>query len=155
MVCSLEIKRKAFAYITNGSQLLVFKHLDQPEAGIQVPAGTIKADETSEVAALREAYEETGLAGLALVSFLGYQERDMSDYGKAEIHQRYFYHLRYEGAALELWQHSELDPSDGTLEPIVFELYWVAVPEGLPELIAEHGKFLDLLAERLKSENPS
>lgn len=36
----------------------MFQH---PNAGIQLPAGTVEIDETSEQAAFREAYEETGL----------------------------------------------------------------------------------------------
>ena len=37
--------KKVFAYITNQNRLLVFRHLDFPEAGIQVPAGTVMANE--------------------------------------------------------------------------------------------------------------
>jgi NUDIX domain-containing protein len=55
-----KIKYKAFAYITNRNRLLVFIHPFAPEAGIQVPAGTIKADERPKEAVLREAFEETG-----------------------------------------------------------------------------------------------
>lgn len=42
----------------SGKQLLMFQH---PNAGIQLPAGTVEIDETPEQAAYREAYEETGL----------------------------------------------------------------------------------------------
>lgn len=89
----MKTKRKAFAYITQGNSLLVFEHDNAPEAGIQVPAGSIEANETPEQAVLREAREETGLQKLSLIRFLGEQIRDMSDYGKPEIHHRYFYHL--------------------------------------------------------------
>ncbi len=37
-----KIKHKVFAYITSQHQLLVFRHPYAPEAGIQVPAGTIE-----------------------------------------------------------------------------------------------------------------
>ena len=36
---------KVFAYITNQNRLLVFRHMDFPEAGIQVPAGTFMTGE--------------------------------------------------------------------------------------------------------------
>ena len=36
---------KVFAYITHRDRLLVFRHTDFPEAGIQVPAGTVLKDE--------------------------------------------------------------------------------------------------------------
>jgi hypothetical protein len=39
-----------FAYITHCNRLLVFVHPFAPEVGIQVPAGTIKANERPEEA---------------------------------------------------------------------------------------------------------
>ena len=93
------VRQKAFAYITNVKRLLVFEHPDHPDAGIQVPAGTIEIGEKPADAALREAFEETGLDGLKLAAFLGTCERDMSDTGVNEIHRRWFYHLLSEGGA--------------------------------------------------------
>lgn len=86
--------RKAFAYVTHGERLLLLAHPDAPEAGIQVPAGTVRDGELPEDAALREAREETGLTGLTLVRFLGEHVRDMRDYSLDEIHHRFFFHLR-------------------------------------------------------------
>ena len=56
------LKHKAFAYITHERRLLVFSHPNHPEAGIQVPAGTVEPGETPHAAALREAAEEIGLS---------------------------------------------------------------------------------------------
>ena len=53
--------QKVIAYITNGRRLLVFRDTDFPEAGIQVPAGTVDAGEAPQTAVMREAQEETGL----------------------------------------------------------------------------------------------
>ncbi|MFI0013137.1 NUDIX hydrolase [Streptomyces griseus] len=47
--------------------LLVFDHLDFPEAGTQVPAGGIAPGEDPERAVTREVAEETGLAGSRVV----------------------------------------------------------------------------------------
>ena len=47
-------------------QLLVFRH-PNPRAGIQLPAGTVEPRESLRDAVLREAAEETGLAGLTIV----------------------------------------------------------------------------------------
>jgi 8-oxo-dGTP diphosphatase len=144
----METKRKAFAYITKGSKLLVFEQPDSPEAGIQVPAGTLEEGESPEVGVMREAWEETDLSGLKLCCFLGEQIRDMSEFGKQEIHHRFFYHLLCEDAP-ESWSHGEYAPSDepehdrGILRHR-FDLYWVDLAE-VPELIAEHGYFISSL----------
>jgi 8-oxo-dGTP pyrophosphatase MutT (NUDIX family) len=63
-------RHKVYAYITRGDQLLVFRHIDFPGAGIQTPGGTIEEGEEPEDAVLREAVEETGLVKLRLVSHL-------------------------------------------------------------------------------------
>ncbi|HET6312761.1 MAG TPA: NUDIX domain-containing protein, partial [Chloroflexia bacterium] len=55
--------RKAIAYITREvegrKQLLVFTHRDNPEAGVQVPAGTAHEGEDIEATLFREVEEET------------------------------------------------------------------------------------------------
>ena len=81
---------KVFAYITHQNRLLVFRHTDFPQAGIQVPAGTVKTNEDLEAAVLREAQEETGLHDLAIKTYLGEQIRNMKDIGKDEIFCREF-----------------------------------------------------------------
>src|SRR5690606_22715073 len=125
----MQTKRKAFAYITQGTKLLVFEQPDSPLAGIQVPAGTIENGESPQTGALREAHEETGLETLRVVQFLGEQIRDMSDYDKQEIHHRYFYHLLCEEETPETWLHGERFPSDqpnhnGSITHM-FKFYWV------------------------------
>lgn len=138
---------KVFAYITHGQRLLVFCHADFPEAGIQVPAGTVQSNEPPDAALLREVYEETGLSNFTEVYFLGEQIRDMADFNRDEIHHRYFYHLPYTGDPPTTWRHNET--SGGTAEPIVFEFFWADLPDNVPELIADHDKFLPALLKRL------
>jgi 8-oxo-dGTP diphosphatase len=147
-------KRKAFAYITHcdprlGERLLVFSHPNAPEAGIQVPAGTMRDDESPAAAALREAHEETGLEGLELVRLLGEQIRDMADSGRDEIHHRWFFHLRCSGDPPAIWRNYEPDPDDGSPELPLFELFWAPLPEGIPDLIADHGIMLPALLDSL------
>jgi 8-oxo-dGTP pyrophosphatase MutT (NUDIX family) len=144
-----QVKYKVFAYITNCNRLLVFVHPFAPEAGIQVPAGTVKANERPEEAVLREVFEETGLSDLVVEGLLGEHERDMSDFGRDEIHHRYFYHLRYEGDPPATWLHEERDSSDDPKQvPIIFEFFWAPLPHDIPPLIADHGKMLPQLLKR-------
>lgn len=145
-------KRKAFAYITHNNRLLIFSHPHSPGAGIQVPAGTMHPGESPEAAALREAIEETGLTNLTLVGLIGEQQRDMSDFGMDEIHHRYFYHLRCDGDPPETWQHYESDPSSAGGGPYLFEFWWARLPDGVPELVADHGKMLPQLIEAMKED---
>lgn len=142
--------RKVFVYITQGTQLLVFEHPESPEAGIQVPAGTLEADESPEQGVLREAHEETGLSELVLGEFLGIQTRDMSDFDKLEIHERAFYHVRFTGTAPMRWHHLEKYRNDGSMRAIPFELYWVDLQAEIPSLIADHDFYVDKLKEILK-----
>ena len=144
------LRRKALAYITHSDHLLVFSHPHAPEAGIQVPTGTVKPGEPPEEAVMREAVEETGLAGLKLAGYLGEARQDMSDFGLDEIHQRHFYHLYCECDPPDTWQHYETDPSDGSAEPILFEFFWARLPRGVPELIAGHDEMIPQLIEHLR-----
>jgi hypothetical protein len=44
----MESVNKVYAYFTRRDQLLVFRHVDFPEVGIQVPGGTVEGDEAPE-----------------------------------------------------------------------------------------------------------
>lgn len=145
----LTLKRKAFAYITHAHHLLVFSHPAAPEAGIQVPAGTVEPGERPEAAVLREACEETGLSDLELSGFLGEQIRPMVDYGIPEDHHRYFFHLLHPSGPKTSWRHAEMHPSEGTAGPIVFEFFWVDLSREIPGLIADHDRFIPELRQRM------
>jgi 8-oxo-dGTP diphosphatase len=139
------VKRKVYAYITHRDRLLVFSHPNAPEAGIQVPGGSLEDHESPEAGVLREAIEESGRTDLEVVSFLGEVARDMADVGRAEVHERFFFHLRCTGAPPERWRHGEFSPSEGGPEPIPFDFFWVPLPDGVPELIADMGQMLPAL----------
>jgi len=68
------VLEKVTAFITRGEgaaqELLVFRH---PTAGIQLPAGTVEAEESVETAALREVREETGLIDIAVIARIGFR----------------------------------------------------------------------------------
>ena len=144
---SVPVVRKAVAYVTRGDYLLVFRHVHS-DAGIQVPAGTLRPDESPDVGVLREAQEETGLDGLSIRRFLGTRDHDMSPYGKAELHRRYYYHLECTSDAPSIWRH--LETGGGTAKGIEFELYWVKLPDQAPKLAAAQGDFLAELGASLR-----
>lgn len=143
-------RRKVFAYITHGDRLLVFIQPNAPEAGVQVPAGTVKEGEGWEEAVLREAWEETGLTELEIASYIGEGWRDMTDYGKHQLHQRRFFHLRAADAHADRWQRIEAYAGDGS-QPL-FELFWVPINH-VPQLIADHDLFVAQLAATLAAGN--
>jgi 8-oxo-dGTP pyrophosphatase MutT (NUDIX family) len=144
---SMIIRRKAFAYVTSGPRLLLFTHPEHPDAGIQVPAGTMAPGEVPAAAALREAREETGLTALRLGRWIGRDLFDARPYGRDEHHDRWFFHIVCDEAP-ERWRHWESDPADGG-PPIPFAFFWADVREPLPELIAGHGRFIPELRETL------
>ena len=140
-------RSRAHAYSTHGNRLLVFEHRDFPDAGIQVPAGTVKDGEAPEIAVMREATEETGLMGLRLVGELGNLRHDMTEFGVEETQHAWFYHLQCDKTPPDRWLHDETH--GGTGDPIRFELYWVSMPDDIPELIALNGAMLGKRYEEL------
>ena len=130
------MKHKVLAYITHDGQLLVFRHPDYAEAGIQVPGGTVAEGESPTAAVLREATEETGLTSLRLVAHLGDFEQPVPE--RDEVWTRHCYQLACEEAPPETWRHDELTPSDGTPGPYTFEFFWVNLPDGVPQLAEGH-----------------
>jgi 8-oxo-dGTP pyrophosphatase MutT (NUDIX family) len=81
---------KALCYVVRTGNLLVFRRADDgcEEAGIQVPAGTIRTGETPEAATPREAGEETGLEHFKIVRKPGETEYDISPY-RFEVQHRH------------------------------------------------------------------
>lgn len=124
------VKEKVVCYVVRDGRLLVFEHLDMPwqQTGLQVPAGSIRAGESPEDAALREAAEETGLRSLRQVAKVGESWYDMSPY-RSEVHHRHVFHLATEGSPPERWVTYERDPDDGS-GLIRFECYWIPISQG-------------------------
>lgn len=112
-------------------QLLVFKHKDVPEAGIQVPKGTVKKDETTYDAVIREVKEETGLEEFEVKKLIAEDEWENED---GAIHHRFFYHIHCTEIADE-WEHH---PTGGDEEQgLIFQFFWIS-SESEVELIRGH-----------------
>ena len=145
----LTIRRKAFAYITHESRLLVFTHPNCPDAGIQVPAGTVEPGESTADAARREAMEETGLTALRLNRWIGRHVFDAHPYGQHEFHDRWFYHLTCEEAPPDRWRHGESSASNGSHDVIPFDFFWIDLFGAIPALIAGHDRFIAELKQKM------
>jgi 8-oxo-dGTP pyrophosphatase MutT (NUDIX family) len=138
---------KVVVYITQDDRLLVFRHTEHPEAGIQVPAGTVEVGEDLKGAAIREACEETGLAEaeLELRDKLGEDIHHFENADGLSSVRRHFYQIEFAGTSPQRWLHYEMNPSDGTPGPIEFELYWVQFPDEVPVLAGNQGAMLSKL----------
>lgn len=106
------VVKKALAYVVRGDELLVFRHADFPESGLQVPAGTVEDGEAPDAAVIRELFEESGLASVRLVSLFG-RYRYVPEGQKGAVHERYVYHLEFTGQTPSQWTHIESCRSDG------------------------------------------
>ncbi|MDE3000013.1 MAG: NUDIX domain-containing protein [Gemmatimonadota bacterium] len=144
----MKTRHRAYAYITSGRLLLLFTQPGAPDAGIQVPAGTIEAGENPRDAVMREATEETGLTGIRFIRFLARDIRDMRDCGSDELQHRWFFHLSAEGPTEETWRHGEHSEDGSLIHP--FDFFWADV-SALPELVAGYDDKIDLLIESMES----
>ena len=120
----LEVQ-KAVCYVVHDGHLLVFTHDDVPitQTGVQVPAGSIRAGESPEDAAVRELFEETGRHG-QLVRGIGTQRYDLQP-ARDEIAVRHYFHFSMDDADLtERWMAGEPDPSQGG-ESITWTCWWM------------------------------
>ena len=131
---------KVLAYIICNDMLLVFRHQDNPEAGIQVPAGTVEPGEGIEDALYREIEEESGIQRkeLRLVkhlkTYLYYAEY------KQQYHERHVYQLELMEDYPSYWEHTI--QSSGEDLGLVFEYFWIPVQTA--ELAGGQGDGLDL-----------
>lgn len=133
---------KVVAYVVSKARLLVFVHPLHPDAGLQVPAGTVVPGETFKAAVLRELHEETGLDRFGEPEYLGTSLFDMAPFGRAEMHRRHFFRVPLLQEAPDRWRHFET--SGGTEAPELFEFRWVPL-EAVPPLAADQGSFIESL----------
>ena len=127
--------------------MLVFEHVKTPEAGIQIPGGSVEPGEQIDAAVLREAQEETGLDNLQLVKKLGVVVRDLAEFGLAEVQERHYFQLDCMDPPGDTWISNEETPSDGTPGPIAFRFYWVRL-EDVPKLRAGLDEMLPKLLNK-------
>lgn len=136
-------KEKVLAYIVRGDgggkELLVFDHTDFPEAGTQVPAGTVDPDESIEEALLREVSEESGLHFNTPGKFLGRFEWFRAD--RNELHFRNIYLLEAPTGLPNRWD-IEVNSKDGD-NGLRFHYFWIPLTDAPLKLSGEQGKYIE------------
>lgn len=142
----MDIKRKVLAYITreqeSNSEILVFKHKDYPNAGWQVPGGTIESDELIIDALYREIEEETGIPREDLELKGKVNKTNHYPEHSDTIHERTIFQLSYTGNHSKEWEHCV--EGDGKDEGLIFCHRFIPIKE-LPELAANQDQGLPLL----------
>lgn len=141
----IKTKHKVLAYITKGQEpnleLLVFEHKNLPEAGLQVPGGTIDEDDLLIDALYREITEETGITRDDL-SFVGKLHKfNYYPYGKDVAYERIFFQLDYAGEQ-QNWEHDVV--SDGKDNGLTFQFRFEPI-NTLPKLASAQDGALEFL----------
>lgn len=142
----MKLKRKVLAYITKGEednrQLLVFEHRDFPEAGLQVPGGTIERDELLIDALYREIEEESGIQREELVLCGKLHKTNFYPKDKDVVLERSVFHFDYAGEHDTPWDYEV--HGDGKDEGLIFQFKWISV-EDLPKLASKQDQALEFI----------
>lgn len=115
------ISKVSVFVIDECDRLLVFEHLDFPNARVQVPAGTIKQDEQPKKAAFRELTEETGILAFKINRFITRKLLNEVRRGHEESHDRWFFHATPTEKMPEEWMFGDSTDSGW----VRFRFYWI------------------------------
>lgn len=126
------------------TQLLVFEHVDHPDAGVQVPKGTVEPGETLENAARREVREESGLTEIDGLEYLG--RTTQVAFGVEEEWNYFALHADGNCADREGWTYRV--QGSGEDEGMLFRYYWVPLTAELKLAGRQHDGFQFLKLQR-------
>lgn len=133
---------KVLVYVVADGHLLVNWHCHHPEAGIQVPGGTIEAGETAGEAAVRELFEESGMVVAGPAKLL-HQVDFLPTWDTSRVHDRHFVMVQHPSGSLTPFMHQV---SSGTLDKgILLAYFWVPIAVASEILGSGHGAALSKL----------
>ncbi len=142
----MELKRKVLAYITQGEdaerEILVFEHKDNPDAGLQVPGGTIEEDEFLIDALYREIEEETGIKREDLELRGKVSKTNYYPENRNIVYERNIFHLTFIGKEQASWEHRV--EGGGLDDGLTFCHRWVPIID-LPELAARQDQAIEFI----------
>ena len=115
--------------------LLVFTH---PQAGVQLPKGTIEADESIALATLRELEEESGLRLSTPSHYVGAWNRVLNG---GAIHPWHVSLLDAPAGLPEQWDHVATGSPEE--EGLIFAFHWLPIDADLPARL--HPLFADVI----------
>lgn len=137
------VAEKVVGFVINENsespRVLVFEHEKKwSDAGLQVPAGSVRPQEPQESAICREIFEETGLESLEVVRKLGdyYIFRN----SHSEFNHRHVFELRAEGDLQEEWEHKV--SGHGHDRGMTFKCFWLTLDEARRQLAGSLGCLL-------------
>lgn len=138
-------KTKVLVYIyrenNQGFEILVFDHVDFPEAGTQIIGGTVEDGEDLREALLREMIEESGLV-FHIVDV--YPIGQSVYYRKDREEKNLRHYFKIEGAHLDdEWIH-EVD-SPGADCGLKFRFYWMKTDEATLKLVGNMAELVSKL----------
>ncbi|GKV67041.1 MULTISPECIES: NUDIX hydrolase [Sporosarcina] len=141
------IKRKVLAYITKGEgrhrKLLVYEQTDQPEAGLQVPGGTIERNELLLDALYREIEEESGILRDELILEGKVKSSKFFPEDKNVIYERTIFHFSYVGTKDENeWEYRV--EGEGKDAGLLFSYRWMPL-NAVPKLAAKQGEAIEYI----------
>ncbi|WP_158221577.1 NUDIX domain-containing protein [Terribacillus sp. 7520-G] len=138
---------KVLAYIIRNhkdiQQLLVHTHRDIPEAGRQIPGGTVDPGEDLLDALHREIFEESGLQDLPAAEMLG--SAPFRHPHKQELQLRHFFVIPTKKPLPDTWEHQVF--GNGADNGMIFRYRWMDL-QAIPPLAASQDQFLHQLRKK-------
>jgi len=134
-----------------GLELLVFRH---PVAGVQIPKGSVKADESPDAAALRELAEESGIATAHILRKVGCHTIEVgagpAETGPLEAQVWHTFLLVADEELRYTWSH-RVYGSD-VEEGLVFDFFWLPIAEARHACASRYHASIDFARAAVASE---